>query len=196
MYAAQSDPTEMSQADYLAFTGERPAKFEYKEGYVYVMTGGSLWHNVITVNTSTHLNILLDESDCLVSSPDTRIHIASKNAYRYPDVSVVCDDPVYIEERTDTIVNPVLLVEVLSPSTALIDYSEKLAEYTTIDSLVAYLLVAQNEARIDSYIRQGSGQWLYQSVTGLQSEIRIPSLHITMALGRIYRKVDLANDQG
>ncbi len=193
MYAVQRvTPLEMSEADYLAYADEQREKHEYSQGYVYAMTGGSLRHNVISGNTITHLNILLDDRNCLVSSSDTRIHIASKKAYRYPDVSVICDDPAYVQERTDTVSNPVLLVEVLSPSTAFIDYNDKLTEYTAIDSLAAYLLVAQDAVRVHSYIRHKTDEWLYRPVTGLDEKISIPTLNITLELARIYHKIDFS----
>ncbi len=109
----------MTEAEYLAFEAESEFKHEFSRGNVYAMTGASLRHGIITVNVSTHLNNQLADRDCTVTSPDVRVYIASKQAYRYPDVTIFCGDPVYIEGRTDTITNPVMLVEVLSPGTAL-----------------------------------------------------------------------------
>ncbi len=190
MYAAQPSSDGMSEVEYLAFADEQLEKYEYRDGFVYAMTGGSIRHNAITVGVSTHLSNLLEDSDCFVLSADARVHIAAKAAYRYPDVVVFCGEPGYVNNRVDTIANPALLVEVLSPSTALIDYSEKLTEYTAIDTLAAYLLVAQDTIQIDSYVRQESGEFVYQSVAGLEGDIQLPSLGIRLALPRIYNRIE------
>lgn len=188
MYAVQPED-DMTEAEYLAFDAANEIKHEFKRGRVYAMTGASVRHNVITANTITHLNNQIGERDCTVTSSDVRIHIASKRAYRYPDVTVFCGDPVYVEGRVDTITNPVLLVEVLSPSTALIDRNDKLAEYTQIDSLQVYLLVSQREARVERYMRHGADEWLYTIASELDDSVALPSLDCTLALSEIYRKV-------
>lgn len=96
MDAVQTDDLPpMSEADYLAFTDDQDFKYEYQAGKVYAMSGGSLRHGIITASTSTHLNNLLSEQDCTVTSPDVRIYIASKQAYRYPDVTVFCGEPIF-----------------------------------------------------------------------------------------------------
>lgn len=193
MYAEQlnNNLPRMTEAEYLAFADEQEFKYEYSRGHVYAMTGGSVWHGVITANTSTHLNNQLGERDCIVTSPDVRVYIASRQAYRYPDVTMFCGDPAYLEGRTDTVTNPTLLVEVLSPGTALIDHNDKLAEYTRIESLQAYVLVSQDEPKVEVYRRHEAGQWLYTYVTGLDAEIDISLLgdDLRLSLAQIYRRV-------
>ncbi len=196
MYAVQPpEPTPMTEVDYLAFEETTDDKHEYSQGRVYAMTGGSVRHSVISANTITHLNNQLDEKDCTVTSSDLRVHVASRKAYRYPDVIVFCGAPAYITGRVDTITNPVVLVEVLSPSTELIDRNDKLAEYTQIESLQAYLMISQNTMKIERFLRHESGQWLYQYVTGLEAEIDLPSLGCTLALSKIYHKVSWDDSQ-
>jgi len=137
MYAAYPNsetPMEMTEADYLALDESSPVRHEYRQGKVYAMTGGSVRHSVITVNISTQFNIQVGESGYSVASPDLRVHIAQKNSYRHPDVTVFCGAPAYLQGRTDTITNPIVLVEVLSPSSALLDRNEKLEEYTQIET--------------------------------------------------------------
>ncbi len=137
MYSGKLDDdfSWMTEAEYLAFADTQEIKYEYQNGEIVAMTGGSVWHGVITGNTITHLNNQLGERDCTVTSPDVRVHIAAKRAYRYPDVTLFCGEPAYVEGRTDTITNPALLVEVFSPGTAKTDHTDKLAEYTQIDTL-------------------------------------------------------------
>ncbi len=192
MYATNPpiEPNKMSEAEYLAFEESTRDKYEYSRGRVYAMSGGSVRHGVVTVNISTQLNIQLMQKNCSVASSDVKVHIASKKSYRYPDVTVFCGAPSYLAGRVDTLLNPVLLVEVTSPSTALLDRNEKLAEYTQIDSLQTYLLVAQDEPKIERFMRHESGGWLYQYVTGLDAEISVPSLDCTLALSSIYHKIN------
>jgi Uma2 family endonuclease len=190
MYAAQPEaPIPMTEAEYLALEEASDSKHEYSQGTVYAMTGGSLRHGIITVNMGTQLNNQLANRDCTVTSANVRIYIARKRAYRYPDVMVFCGDPAYVRERIDTISNPVVLVEVLSPSTALVDRNDKLLEYTRIDSLHAYLLVSQHEPRIERYMRHESGEWLYTITSGMESEITLPAIGCTLALSKVYQKV-------
>ncbi|MEM6284392.1 MAG: Uma2 family endonuclease [Chloroflexota bacterium] len=181
----------MTEAAYLAFADAQEFKYEYRNGEIIAMTGGSVRHGVITMNMGTHLNNLLGERDCSVTSPDVRVHIAAKRAYRYPDITLFCGEPEYLEGRTDTITNPVLLVEVLSPGTAHIDYGEKLAEYTRIESLQAYVLISQDRPELEVYRRYESGQWLYINVSGLDAEVDVPmpggNLHLSLA--QIYRRI-------
>jgi Uma2 family endonuclease len=194
MYARQRpNQHTITQAEYLAFADANEGRYEYSGGRIHAMTGGTLRHAVITVNISTQLNLQLAETPCLVASPDLRVHIASRDAYRYADIAIVCGPPQYLAGREDTITNPVALVEVASPSTVLLDHNDKLREYTQIDSLAAYLLVAQESPRVERYLRQDDGQWLYQAVTGLEAAVVLPlpevASGITLALAQIYRKI-------
>ena len=193
MVAVQRDNPDnripMTEAEYLAFSETSEVKYEYCQGYAYAMTGGSLRHAAISANVITALNNALRERDCTVASSDLRVQVRN-NVYRYPDVSVICSAPEYTEERTDTITNPTVLVEVSSPSTGVIDRSIKLEEYTQLASVNAYVLVSQNVAKIELYARQADGAWLYTNVTDVESNIVIPALDCTLALADVYRKVD------
>lgn len=176
MVAAQpEEPYPMTEADYLAFEAESEFKHEFSRGYVYAMTGASVRHGIIG-----HLNTQLSHRNCTVTSSDVRVHIARKNTFRYPDVTVFCGDPAYAAGRTDTLTNPVVVVEVLSPNTALTDCNEKLMEYTQVETLHTYLLVAQDEARIECYRRHETGEWLYNIVTGEAGEIALPAIDCTL----------------
>ncbi len=180
----------MTEAEYLAFEESSQEKHEYVGGYVYAMTGGTARHAFITSNTITQLGIHLGDSDCSIGSPDLEVYIAARQAFRYPDISVVCGDPIFVEGREDVITNPILLVEVLSPSTAKKDHHDKLHEYTQIPTLHDYLLVAQESPGIELYSRQQeTGLWTYQHTTGLESDIHLPSLDCTLALSKVYRRV-------
>jgi Uma2 family endonuclease len=184
-----------TEAEYLAFERESELKHEYAAGTVRAMTGASWSHNVICVNISTSLNVQLAQTDCRVTSGDMRLHIAAAHTYRYPDVMVVCDKPQFVGERVDTIANPLVVIEVLSASTELIDRNTKLDEYLQIPSLQAYLLVAQQTAKVERYLRQASGDWLYTPVIGTSARLALPAVGgdngCTLSLADIYRKVEV-----
>ncbi len=192
MEAAQlPEPLRMSETEYLAFADEQEIKYEFRNGRVYAMSGGSVRHGAITMNIGTHLNNLIGERNCTVLSSDVRVQHATMRTYRYPDISVFCGDPVYSEGRTDIITNPVLLVEVLSPESALRDYNEKLEEYTSIETLQAYLIVSQDRPKVALYRRNAAGEWVYEFVNGLESEIAVPLLgeKLQFSLAQIYRRI-------
>jgi len=192
MYAAQTnDLPFMTPAEYLAFADAQEIKYEYHAGQVYAMTGASVRHNTIVASTIIHADSQLADQDCTINSSDTRVYIASTESYRYPDVTIFCGEPAYWEERTDTITNPVLLVEVLSPRTAVRDYNDKLEEYTQIASLQAYVIIAQDKPKVEVYWRDQSGKWIYEFATGLEADINVPVLGagLRLSLAQIYRRV-------
>lgn len=196
MYAAQQNDMPLMTADeYLAFADAQAIKYEYQAGRVYAMTGASIRHNTIVASTIMHVGSQLTEQDCTVTTSDTRVFIASTEAYRYPDVTVFCGDPAYWSERNDTLTNPMLLIEVLSPSTAVTDYNEKLEEYTQIDSLQAYVIISQDKPKVELYRCDDSGKWIYAFVTGLDAEISVPLpvQALRLSLAQVYRRVRWTN---
>ena len=197
--AALSQPipamTEMTEAEYLVFERGSELRHEYFAGAIFAMTGASWNHNVICVNISTSLNVQIADRDCTVTAGDLRLKVVATRSYRYPDVMVICDDPQFIDERVDTISNPTVVIEVVSPSTALVDRYEKLDEYLRLDSLQEYVIGSQHEAKIERYLRQidPGDDWLYTQVIGLQSSINLPSISCKLLLSDIYKKVTLGN---
>ncbi|MDQ7028023.1 MAG: Uma2 family endonuclease [Anaerolineae bacterium] len=170
----EQKPLHMTETDYLDFEEQSEIKHEYVNGNVYSMAGASLTHTVICQNTGTTLDNQLADTPCLVVSTDLRLKVDSKVSFRYPDVMVICEDPQYVDGRVDTIANPTVTLEVLSPSTALVDRNEKLDEYTRLNSVQEYVIISQSEAKIERYTRQESGEWLYKKVIGLGNSIDLP----------------------
>ncbi len=186
----------LTEAEYFALDDSSEFKHEYANGDVIAMTGASWAHNLICVNTATSLNVQLNSSDCRVSANDLRLQVASKRSYRYPDVMVICGEPKFVNERTDTISNPILIVEVLSEGTMLVDRNEKLDEYLQMNSVREYVLIAQTEAKIERYLRQDSGDWLYTQISGVEGVIDLPSIGCKLALAEVYHKVTLGGEAG
>jgi len=183
-----------SGAEYLAFERESvDAKHELINGEIVAMVGASRAHNIITHNVSVQFGIQLRERDCEVYAADMRVQVEADATYTYPDVVVVCGEPQLLDKHFDTLLNPTVLVEVLSPSTELKDRRQKLAQYKAIASLQDYLLVSQDTPRIERYKRQGSGWW-YEDVVGLDGALKIASVDCELAMSEVYRKVVFGED--
>ena len=183
-----------SGAEYLAFERESvDAKHELINGEIVAMVGASRAHNIITHNVSFQFGMQLRERDCEVYAADMRVQVEADATYTYPDVVVVCGEPKLLDKHFDTLLNPTVLVEVLSPSTELKDRRQKLAQYKAIASLQDYLLVSQDTPRIERYKRQGSGWW-YEDVVVLDGALKIASVDCELSMSEVYRKVVFGED--
>lgn len=172
---------------------ERVASFksEYLNGEVFAMAGASNPHNLVTANITAELNLQLRERDCTVRASDMRLQVAESGLYTYPDVSVVCGPPEFRPDaHLDTLLNPALLVEVLSRTTMGYDRSSKFRHYRRISSLHYYLLVASNEALVTCCARHEES-WLLTDYAGLGTIVPLPTLGLQLPLAEIYRKVPL-----
>lgn len=188
-------PLQMTEAEYLDFEEQSDIRHEFVNGKVYAMVGSDWKHAMITQSTSSALYAQLRGKGCRVSSTDLRLKVTSKKvSYRYPDIMVVCGDLEFADKRTDTITNPMVIVEVLSPSTALEDRNAKLDEYRAISSVQDYMLVSVDEAKVEVFSRQKSGKWLYEAVNGLSASIDLPSISCMLSLAEIYEQVSLNSD--
>src|SRR5712692_7135469 len=138
---------------------ERAAEFrnEYYNGRMYAMSGGSHPHAIVIGNLAFALRSGLGKRPCLVTTSDLRVRVAPAGLYTYPDVVVVCGEPRYADNQIDTLLNPMLLIEMLSPSTEAYDRGFKSAQYRTIESLQEYALVSQAEPRVEVFRRQDGG---------------------------------------
>lgn len=175
---------------YLEWEREAEYKHEFIDGQIVAMTGASRPHNLISMNIGGELRNLLKGSDCENYASDMRVAIPSRKLYTYPDGVVVCGEPEFEETKgLDTLLNPAVLVEVLSPSTESYDRGQKFVYYRTIPSLREYVLVAQDEVLVDHYVRQNEGGWLLHSYTDLGDAIHLPSLDASLPLSEIYYRV-------
>jgi len=186
----------LSPEEYLEV--ERAAQFrsEYYNGRMYAMSGGSLIHALMIGNVVFALRSELGQRPCLVIPSDLRVRVDPGGLYTYPDVVVVCQEPKYVDNRRDTIVNPVLLVEVLSPSTEAYDRGFKSAQYRTMASLQEYALVSQTEPRVEVFRRRAEGDWLLSESVGLDSTCRLDSVGCTLALRAVYENVTFGDENG
>ena len=190
------EPLYMTQSDYLEFEEKSELKHEFVNGRVYAMAGAGLNHNIINGNLQTTLNNQLSDKPCIVVSSDMRLKVESDSvSFRYPDTMVMCGDIELADNRSDTVTNPSVIIEVLSPSTALKDYNEKLEEYTKIESVQYYVIVAQHTAKVEVFSRHESDKWLYEIISGLDSSVDLSAIGCTLSLTNLYAKTsDLRSD--
>jgi Uma2 family endonuclease len=158
------------------------------DGVVFALAGASTRHNLITANIIITLGGQLKGRPCRVYPSDLKVRVPNSKRFFYPDVSVVCGDDEYADAEQDVILNPTVIVEVSSETTAAFDRGKKFLSYQQIGSLQEYLLVSQDEILVEGYARQGSDTWLYTKVMGLDGSFTLPSVSCELALNDIYDK--------
>jgi Uma2 family endonuclease len=159
-----AERSQLTAVQYLAWERVQPDKHEFFHGEVFAMAGGTPRHNALGVSIGAELRAVLRARGCAVLSSDQRLAFPPLERYVYPDVTVICGPPVFQSGTDDVIINPTILVEVLSSSTEEYDRGLKWAGYQRIASLTDYLLVAQAEVRIEHYRRNADGSWTYRAV--------------------------------
>jgi Uma2 family endonuclease len=178
----------MSPEEYLAFERGSADKHEYVDGEIFPMSGGTYEHSLLASNVARELGNALADRPCDVHGPDMRIKVAATNRFFYADASVVCGEPVFADDARDNVLNPKVVVEVLSDSTERYDRGEKFAHYRRIEALREYVLVSQSEPLVEHFSRQADGTWLYRAL-GPGDELVLPSLGCAVSVDRIYLKV-------
>jgi Uma2 family endonuclease len=182
--------THVTPEEYLADERLSETRSEYLDGGVFPMPGGSLNHNQITLNLALELGTQLRTTPCRVLWMDLKVRMPDSRKFCYPDLVVVCAELQFHDDRKDVILNPDLVVEVLSPSTEAFDRGAKFRAYQTMESLKEYLLVSQGKPLIEQYLRNDDGEWRYRAAEGLESALTLPSIGCTLNLGAVYDKVD------
>ena len=189
MAALAQDVQVMSEAEYLAFERASETKHEYINGRVYAMGGASEKHNLICTNTIGSFYSQLRGTPCRVYMSDMRVQVNKTGLYTYPDISVVCGESQLADDVFDTLLNPVVVIEVLSPSTEAYDRGQKFQHYRQLNSLQEYVLIAQDQPRIERFLRQPDGQWILGDAPGLEASLELPSIGCTLPLADVYEKV-------
>jgi Uma2 family endonuclease len=175
--------------EYLAMEREAEFKNEYLDGEIIAMVGASEPHNLIVVNLVTELANQLKRRPCKIYASDMRVDLRERYLFAYPDVVVVCGEASFRCGEMDNLLNPTLIIEVLSKSTEYYDRGRKFIKYRRIESLQEYLLVAQDEPRIEQYIRQPSKEWLLSEFDGLETTVYLPSIECHLTFKEVYDKV-------
>ncbi|HEX5708013.1 MAG TPA: Uma2 family endonuclease [Pyrinomonadaceae bacterium] len=181
----------VTPAAYLADERRSEHRSEYFDGEVVAMTGASRKHNLIALNVAAELRAQLRGRDCETYVSDMRVRIPSANIYTYPDVVVVCGEPSFEDAEVDTLLNPTLIVEVLSKSTADYDREAKFTNYRTLSTLTEYFLVSQDERHVTRHARQPDGRWLASDVSGPDDSVELSSVGCVLRLREIYERVEV-----
>lgn len=176
---------------YLALERKADCKSEYLNGQIMAMAGASRLHNLIAGNFYREVSQQLRGRPCEAYISDMRVKVSHTGLYAYPDVAVVCGDIRFEEADNDTLLNPTVIVEVLSPSTEAYDRGEKFAHYRRLESLQDYLLVAQDKVRIEHYVRQGT-RWVLSELSDPQDTVPLAAIDCAIALRDVYDKVQFA----
>lgn len=187
----QYDPP-TTEADYLAFERSSEFKHEFIDGEVIAMAGATESHNLVEGNTFAALHTGLRGRPCKTYVADMKVRTPSTGTYVYPDVVVACGEVQLADDENDVLLNPTLIIEVLSPSTEHLDRGKKAQRYREIASLQEYILIAQDAPHIERFLRQSDGTWLFSEVDGLDATIALTSIDCTLALADVYERVDFS----
>jgi Uma2 family endonuclease len=196
MVTLPKQPLQIPESDYLALDAASERRYEYMSGYVVAVSGASRYHSLITTNTITPPGILLQDRPCEVHSSDFRVKVETDGDYAYPDVSVVCGEAELVNGVFDTLKKPLLIVEVLSPSTEDYDRTTKLNAYMTIPSLRAYLLIRQDTPQVTVYQPDpDNNDWSSEIITGGNGSLQLTAINARLNLKDIYRRVMFTADE-
>jgi Uma2 family endonuclease len=179
----------LTEAEYLEI--ERRAEFrsEFLDGEMFAMSGGTSSHSLIASNLNFAMRLQLKGRPCVVYTSDMRVKVQASGLYTYPDLSVACGQREFEDENEDILLNPIVVVEILSDSREAYDRGQKFALYRQIPSLREYLLVNQHEPLVEQYVRQDNGQWLLGDMAGLESKLVLPSVGITIEMADVYTNI-------
>ncbi len=183
----------LSFNEFLIFEEQSAIKHEFHQGKIIEMSGAKLNHNLIAANIIRLIGNCINAQDknCLVLNSDQKTYIETLDKSVYPDITVLCEAPQFYENRQDTILNPMLLVEVLSKSTEAYDRGDKFHAYCTLPSFKEYVLVSQDKAQIETWYLQDAKNnlWRHHLVTDLANSIELLSINCLLSLQDIYQRI-------
>ncbi len=188
--------TTLTPQEYLA--RERKAEFrsEFYHGEMFAMAGASWEHTLIKDNVAHNARNQLDDGPCRALTSDLRVKVDATGLYTYPDVIIVCEEPQFEDKMFDTLLNPRVLMEVLSDSTEKYDRGAKSGHFRQIPSLQEYVLIAQDQPLVERYVRQQDGGWLLTEFRGLEQTFAFTSIPVNIKLADIYRGVEFPENMG
>ena len=177
---------------YLEMERRADYKSEFTSGEIFAMAGASREHVLIVTNLVRQLSAQTPDRPCETYSNDMKVKVNALGDYNYPDVVVACGDIAFEDNHRDTLVNPLVIVEVLSPSTEHKDRGTKFLQYQWIESLTDYVLVSQDRVLVERFARQPDDNWLYTRLEGTDAVLSLPSIGCRVTLAEVYARVRLA----
>lgn len=182
----------LTPEQYLEIERKAEYKSEYYRGEMFAMSGARLAHNLLLAHLLRDLGRQLRGTPCEICPSDMRVLVTASGLYTYPDAVVYCGEPRLLDDQFDTLLNPTLLIEVLSPSTEAYNRGRKFEHYQSIDSLREYLMVASDRVHADLFTRQPDGRWLLTSAKRLEDSLDLQSIGCSLSLDSLYEKIDLS----
>jgi len=184
--------THYTPEDYLNFEREADARHEFLDGEIYQMAGESLSHSRVCVNLSGEARSKLKGKPCEALSPNMKVRTSTASLFSYPDLTIVCGEPLFHDTKKDVLVNPQVIFEVLSPSTAEYDRTTKFQKYRMgNETLTDYILVSQDKIFVEHFTKQTSGDWLYRSYGEIGDVLGIKTIECDLDLREIYDRIEL-----
>lgn len=180
----------LTEEQYLELEREAEFRHEYNDGQMFAMSGAREGHNLIVINLVGNLRQQLRSQGCRLYSNDMRIRVSATGMYTYPDVVVACGDRQFLDGRRDTLLNPVVIFEVLSASTERYDRGRKFRHYETIGSLQQYVLVATDHTEVEVFTRQADGSWVLRRAKGDGDVVELDSIGCKLRLADVYEDVE------
>jgi Uma2 family endonuclease len=181
--------TIVSPQEYLDQERKAEVRSEYFQGEIFSFAGASARHNLIVVNTLANLHQQLEDGPCQVYANDMRVKVSRTSHYTYPDLVVVCGEAKFEDQLFDTLLNPILLVEVLSPATEQYDRGRKFESYRQLESLREYVLITTSYPKVEQYTKQSEGQWIFCEGSSLDTLMPLHSIGCGLSLKKVYAKV-------
>jgi Uma2 family endonuclease len=178
-----------TQEEYLAFERESPERHEYYQGEIFNMSGASYEHNVIEDNVRVSLGSFLKGKNCRSLGSNLRVHVQKNTLYTYPDILIVCGEPKFLDNTFDTLLNPSVLFEILSPSTANYDKGTKFELYRDIESLKEYVLINSTKMHVEHYQRNTEQSWTLTEYKSLEDSFELKTISKPMILAEIYEGI-------
>jgi Uma2 family endonuclease len=185
--------TRFTPEQYLAMERKADFKSEYDGGFITAMAGASRKHNLISLNFASEIRSQLRSRPCEAYIGDMRLCVSPTRLYTYPDVMAVCGEGQYLDADVDTLLNPTMIAEVLSDSTESYDRGRKFGHYRQLASLQEYVLVAQDEVKVERFTRR-EDDWVLSIFTSLDDTLRLSSIDCEIALREIYDRVEFSGD--
>ncbi|MBL8231152.1 MAG: Uma2 family endonuclease [Bryobacterales bacterium] len=182
----------LTPEQYLERERNAEIRSEYWHGEVYAMSGGTERHDIVCVNLTIALRQRVQGRRCRIHSSNMKVGIAKRRGFSYPDLTLVCGEPRFLDETKDVLTNPSVIFEVLSPSTRGFDSGQKFAEYQKLDSLKHYVLLEQDICHVQHYERTSSDEWRYRVHHKLDDVLVFSDLSLSIPLSEIYEDVELA----
>ena len=181
----------LTPEQYLELERKAEYKSEYFAGEIFAMAGASRTHNLLAMHAGTLIDTQFRGRNCEVYGSDMRVRVSTSGLYAYPDVTAVCGEPHFLDQHTDTLINPTIIVEVLFPSTEAYDRGRKFEHYRSLPSLKQYVLVESDRVHVDVHTLDVAGKWVLTSLAQPNDTIELGSIEVRFNMAELYEKTDL-----